>query len=108
MVFTQAGIPLNVTMVVLDGRNTTAQQCIPLADVKVDIWNCNWDGVYSDESSEDTTGVIYLRGYQLTNDSGAVLFQTLYPGHISLATLKFIQLFCRSPLTSVTCLVVRL
>ena len=81
VILTQPGILLNLTLVILDGRNSTAQQCIPLADVKVDIWNCNWDGVYSDESSEDTLGVIYLRGYQLSNDSGAVMFQTIYPGH---------------------------
>ena len=80
VVYGQAGIPLNLTMLVLDGRNTTAQQCIPLANVKVDIWNCNWDGIYSDESAENTAGVIYLRGYQLTNSSGGLNFETVYPG----------------------------
>ena len=80
VIYNQTGIPLNISIVILDGRNTTAQQCIPLQNVKVDIWNCNWDGVYSDESSESTLGVIYLRGYQLSNSSGGVMFQTVYPG----------------------------
>ena len=77
------GIPLNVSLLVLDGRNTTAQQCVPLANVKIDIWACNWDGIYSDESSEDSLGETWLRGYQLTNASGEAQFATLYPGWYS-------------------------
>ena len=36
--------------------------------------------MYSDESSEDTLGELYLRGYQLTNASGYAQFETVYPG----------------------------
>ena len=78
-----AGIAVNYTLVILDGRNTTTNQCTPLANVKVDTWECDWDGLYSDESVEGTLGNEYLRGYQLSNASGAVQFQSLYPGWYS-------------------------
>ena len=76
-----AGIPVNLTFLVLDGRNTsTANQCTPLANVRFDTWECDYEGLYSDESSENTLGETYLRGYQLTNTSGYTQFETLYPG----------------------------
>ena len=77
------GIPVNYTLVILDGRNSTTTQCTPLANVKVDTWEADWDGLYSDESVEGTLGNEYLRGYQLSNASGVVTFQSLYPGWYS-------------------------
>ena len=79
----ESGLPLNITLLILDGRNTTSDQCIPLQNVKVDTWSCDWEGIYSDESAENSLGETYLRGYQLTNSSGYTAFQTLYPGWYS-------------------------
>ena len=38
----QSGLSLNLTLLVLDGRNTTTDQCTPLSNVKIDIWECDW------------------------------------------------------------------
>ena len=46
----------------------------------MDIWHCNALGVYSDEGSEGTTRQTWLRGYQLTDSTGLVTFQTIIPG----------------------------
>jgi protocatechuate 3,4-dioxygenase beta subunit len=60
--------------------NETA--CTPLPNVQVDIWHCDVDGVYSDaqDQSFDTTGMDFLRGYQITDENGQVKFITIYPG----------------------------
>ena len=56
--------------------------CKPLAGAHVDIWQCDALGVYSDakDRSFDTIGQKFLRGYQLTDASGAARFTTIYPG----------------------------
>ena len=55
----------------------------PCADPAVfSVCSCT-EGLYSDESAEDTLGEVYLRGYQLTNSSGYAQFDTLYPGWYS-------------------------
>lgn len=60
--------------------NTTS--CTPLQNVQVDIWHCDAVGVYSDvqDRSFDTTGMDFLRGYQVTDENGEVKFITIYPG----------------------------
>jgi len=56
--------------------------CVPLANAAVDIWQCDALGVYSDvqDPGFDTAGRMFLRGYQVTGDDGAVRFTTIYPG----------------------------
>jgi protocatechuate 3,4-dioxygenase beta subunit len=56
-----------------------------LAGALVDVWHCDALGAYSDvrDRTFDTVGQKFLRGYQLTDDSGAVTFQTIYPGWYS-------------------------
>jgi len=54
--------------------------CQPWPGVQVDVWHCDADGVYSDESAQRSVGENYLRGYQLTDDKGMARFQTIYPG----------------------------
>lgn len=73
---TQTGIPLTLTLYVFDSENS----CAAMENVQVDIWHCNAEGVYSAESSEDTVGQSWLRGYQLTDVSGKVGFTTIMPG----------------------------
>ncbi len=73
---TQSGIPLTLTIVVLDG----GKGCSPYAGAQIDIWHCNASGVYSDEAVENTTTETWLRGYQVTDANGKVTFQTIVPG----------------------------
>lgn len=73
---TQAGIPLALTLYVYDSQNS----CAAMQGVQVDIWHCNAAGLYSAESSENTVGQSWLRGYQITDASGKVAFQTIIPG----------------------------
>jgi protocatechuate 3,4-dioxygenase beta subunit len=75
----QAGVPLRLTITVLDLDNA----CAPVSGAAVDIWHANADGLYSDVSANQTVGRKYLRGYQVTDANGAVQFTTVYPGWYS-------------------------
>ena len=72
----QAGVPLTLTLTVVDGDNA----CAPYANSQVDIWHCNAAGTYSNEAVESTLGQTWLRGYQITDAKGQVTFQTILPG----------------------------
>jgi protocatechuate 3,4-dioxygenase beta subunit len=72
----QAGVPLTLRLQVFDADNG----CAPVAGAKVDIWHCNAQGLYSDESANGTTGQNWLRGYQTTDANGLASFTTIYPG----------------------------
>ena len=56
--------------------------CSALPNARVDLWQCDASGVYSDaqDPSFNTRGRKFLRGYQLTDSSGAASFTTIYPG----------------------------
>jgi protocatechuate 3,4-dioxygenase beta subunit len=75
----QEGVPLTLTITVLD----TKKGCAPYVGAQIDMWQCNASGVYSDISSEGTSTESYLRGYQLTNAKGVVVFKTIIPGWYS-------------------------
>jgi protocatechuate 3,4-dioxygenase beta subunit len=78
----QYGFPLYLginVMLLLNNRQTLR----PLPGALVDIWHCNALGVYSDEAVESTSGQKFLRGFQVTNTQGNVVFQTIYPGWYS-------------------------
>jgi protocatechuate 3,4-dioxygenase beta subunit len=72
----QSGIPLELTIYIINAENA----CRPMADVQVDIWHCNANGVYSDIDSEKTAGLTWLRGYQLSDSDGKLVFNTIIPG----------------------------
>jgi protocatechuate 3,4-dioxygenase beta subunit len=90
----QAGVPLSLRIVVLDGDGG----CVPYNGAHVDIWHANAYGLYSDESGQmtgggtsngDTAGQNFLRGYQVTGADagvdaspadGRVGFRTIWPG----------------------------
>jgi protocatechuate 3,4-dioxygenase beta subunit len=76
----KAGAPLQLSIVV--SRVTDGGACTPLAGARVDLWQCDAAGVYSDvrDPSFDTTGQQFLRGYQLTDANGTARFTTIYPG----------------------------
>jgi protocatechuate 3,4-dioxygenase beta subunit len=73
---TQPGVPLTLTVTVVDAN----KGCAPYVGAQVDIWHCNASGVYSDIESESTASEQWLRGYQLTDGSGRLTFQTIVPG----------------------------
>jgi protocatechuate 3,4-dioxygenase beta subunit len=73
---TQPGIALTLAIFVVDGQ----KGCAPYAGAQVDIWHCNASGIYSDQAAESTTTETWLRGYQLTDATGKVTFQTIIPG----------------------------
>jgi protocatechuate 3,4-dioxygenase beta subunit len=76
---TQTGVPLTLTVTVLDSKAV----CAPYVGAQIDIWHCNASGVYSDISAEGTASDQWLRGYQLTNAQGQVTFRTIIPGWYS-------------------------
>ncbi len=76
------GVPFSLTFRVSD---VSGGVCAPLAGAQVDLWHCDAEGVYSgvSDNNGDTTDQIWLRGYQITDDSGVAQFVTVYPGWYS-------------------------
>ncbi|MCB9169046.1 MAG: hypothetical protein H6594_01695 [Flavobacteriales bacterium] len=60
------------------------QNCGVMENLRVNIWHCDADGVYSGYTNQnggvDTTGLTFLRGYQITDANGDVEFLTIFPG----------------------------
>jgi protocatechuate 3,4-dioxygenase beta subunit len=54
--------------------------CAILPGAMIDIWHCDANGKYSDESANNTVGQKFLRGYQVTDAKGTASFLTVYPG----------------------------
>jgi protocatechuate 3,4-dioxygenase beta subunit len=75
----QPGMPLQLAVTVSRIRSSA---CTPLAGAQVDVWQCNAVGVYSDVTDPGfrTKGHKFLRGYQVTDPTGAARFMTIYPG----------------------------
>lgn len=75
------GLPLELHLKIVD-----ANTCDPLANVRVDVWHADADGIYSgyagqgDNRDASTKGAKYLRGTQFSNDTGALTFRSIYPG----------------------------
>jgi protocatechuate 3,4-dioxygenase beta subunit len=78
---TQEGVPMSLTMDVVDSSGQA------LAGAAVYIWHCSRDGVYSAYSTRmnggDYAGHSFLRGVQVTDDTGQVTFRTILPGRYS-------------------------
>jgi len=73
------GTPVRLTFRVSQLNNG---RCVPLSNAKVDLWQCDADGLYSDTSDwqASTLGQRFLRGYQLTDRKGLMTFTTIFPG----------------------------
>lgn len=80
----QQGVPLSLVFSVVDVNN----DCAIVENARVDIWHCNKDGYYSGYGNQ-TGGVLgtqsyigetWLRGYQLTDATGKLTFNSIYPG----------------------------
>jgi protocatechuate 3,4-dioxygenase beta subunit len=71
------GLAFNVTRV-------ESGACTPLTGAYLDVWHCDASGTYSDVSGNGNgsggPGRKFLRGYQITDASGAARFTTIYPG----------------------------
>jgi protocatechuate 3,4-dioxygenase beta subunit len=68
------GIPLALTMKVVNAK----ANCGPVANALIEVWHCDVTGTYSEYGQG--AGQTYLRGLQTTDASGAVTFNTVYPG----------------------------
>jgi protocatechuate 3,4-dioxygenase beta subunit len=69
------GVPLSVAFTVTD----SAKGCSPLAGAAVYVWHCDREGLYS-MYSPGVENENYLRGVGVTDDSGTVIFSTIFPG----------------------------
>lgn len=54
------------------------QNCLPMQNVRVNIWSCDKDGDYSGYGA--LQGQTEFRGYQWTDANGEVSFKTIVPG----------------------------
>jgi hypothetical protein len=66
------GMALRLHLKVLD-----AATCKPIKGADVELWHADAGGVYSDVQGNTKT---FLRGHQITDASGFVTFDTVYPG----------------------------
>jgi protocatechuate 3,4-dioxygenase beta subunit len=71
---TAAGVPLTITLKVLDIKNGAA----PLAGAAVYLWHCDREGRYS-LYSQGVTSENYLRGVQEADADGVVTYTSIYP-----------------------------
>jgi protocatechuate 3,4-dioxygenase beta subunit len=75
---TKTGAPLNLKLKIIGANNCGAMQ-----NVRVNIWHCDKDGLYSGYSQTNNpgqAGLTYLRGYQFTDADGFAEFTTIFPG----------------------------
>lgn len=71
---TATGVPLTIRYIVLD----LANGCAPYAGAAVYSWQCDASGLYS-LYSEGATDQNYLRGVQVADANGTVIFQSIFP-----------------------------
>ena len=75
---TQSGVELRVKLKIIGSAN-----CLPMSNVRVNIWHCTKEGLYSgydNNQNRGQAGLTYLRGYQITDANGEVEFVTIFPG----------------------------
>jgi protocatechuate 3,4-dioxygenase beta subunit len=71
------GVPLDVTFRVYDASGGA---CVPILGARVDLWQCDAAGVYSDVSALGTGDQLFLRGFQVTDTTGTAAFVSIFPG----------------------------
>jgi protocatechuate 3,4-dioxygenase beta subunit len=78
-----AGEPLRLG-ITLAGLIPGGPKCMPLSGAVIDVWHTDAAGLYSNVGTDlqpvDTVGQTFLRGHQITDDSGYVEFETIVPG----------------------------
>jgi protocatechuate 3,4-dioxygenase beta subunit len=77
------GTPVTLTLTVVNINDN----CSPVQNARVDIWQTNKDGYYSGFNNQpgylgtgNFAGQTFFRGIQLTDVNGQVQFETVYPG----------------------------
>lgn len=70
----KSGLPLTLTLTIVNVRNN----CAPIANAIVEIWQCDAVGTYSEYGS--AANETFLRGLQRTDSNGVATFKTIYPG----------------------------
>jgi protocatechuate 3,4-dioxygenase beta subunit len=81
---TQQGADHLVRLKIIGSNN-----CLPMANCRIDIWHCNALGYYSgyttngQNGSQNNAGQTWLRGIQMTDANGEVQFLTKFPGWYS-------------------------
>lgn len=72
------GVPLTVKLTIVNINDN----CRPIPNARVDIWQTDKDGVYSgfQQPGSNTVGETFMRGIQMTDSNGMVEFRTIYPG----------------------------
>lgn len=82
---TKPGVTLHLKMKIFGVDN-----CTPMTNVRVNIWHCDKDGIYSGYyntmntgSTPATANETWLRGYQMTDAYGEVNFVSIFPGWYS-------------------------
>lgn len=79
----RTGVPLTLTLTLQD------TSCRPYVGASVYVWHCDKDGVYSaytastNDGGTSHTSDTFLRGVQLSDANGQVMFTTIYPGWYS-------------------------
>lgn len=61
-------------------RVVGVENCLPMPNLRVNIWACDVEGDYSGYSAFGSEGQTYMRGYQITDDNGDVEFISILPG----------------------------
>jgi hypothetical protein len=62
----------------MGSKNFGLDNCEPMQNVRVHIWHCDKDGLYSGYQTQQ--GLTYLRGWQMADANGEVEFITILPG----------------------------
>ena len=78
---TKTGTILTVKLRIIGSTN-----CLPMRNLRVNIWHCDKDGLYSgydNSMNSGQAGLTYCRGYQITDTNGEVTFKTIFPGWYS-------------------------
>ena len=74
----KTGAPLNLRLKIIGDSN-----CLPIPNLRVNIWHCDKDGLYSGydvQGNAGQAGLTYLRGFQFTDANGECSFTTIFPG----------------------------
>jgi protocatechuate 3,4-dioxygenase beta subunit len=72
------GVQFNLRMKIIGLDN-----CLPMPNLRVNIWHCSNLGLYSgydNNMNAGQAGLTYLRGYQFTDANGEVEFVSNFPG----------------------------
>jgi hypothetical protein len=69
------GMPLSVFF-----KAVRLSDCKPVSGLTLDFWQADHQGIYSAIPAQNTAGLTFLRGYQITPPNGIVRFDTIYPG----------------------------